>query len=326
MTTQQDQLLLEHYRDLIGPTPVVQLDRISPQPGPTFFAKLEFLLPGGTSSDRAIDYLIRNAEKEGSLRTGSAVVLPTDGTTAPGAAILSRARGYEFIAVMPESTPKGFVEHTRLLGGEVVFSPEHDHIRGAIALAKELINENPGKRVLINLYENSANAEIHKKTTGQEIIHVLGKNIDALVVGIHSGGTIAGCTGALKAVNSRCKVVAVEPAESNVLSGGKPRPHNLHGLGLPAVPPFLNQAPIDEVVKVTVEAAEDGRSVLAEKEGILVGPAGGAVIAAMLEVCEKMGPDQDIVGILNVPGHYYLARPEPEEEEERSEEEAAPVS
>lgn len=304
--------LIESILDLAGTSPILRLDRIAPNPGPSIFAKLELLLPGGSSSDRTVLHLIRHAEEQGYLRKGeSELVVPTDGVAGIAAAIAAAHAGYRMTAVLPEGTPSSIIRHLKALGAEIVETPQNEQVRGAIARAEELVNEKPGTRVPINIYGKTGSpAEAHKRGTGAEIIKVLGKGIDACVIGVGSGATLSGVAETLKAANPSVKIFAVQPEEANALSAGsKAKSHPLHGIGVGFVPEVLNQGVYDEIIAVSTADAYAAARDLARKEGLLVGPAAGAVVAATLSIASRFDADQDIVCVLSGRGESYLETP-----------------
>lgn len=304
--------LIESILELAGASPILRLDRIAPSPGPSIFAKLELLLPGGSSSDRTVLHLIRHAEEQGYLRKGeSELVVPTDGVAGIAAAIAAAHGGYRMTAVLPEGTPASFIRHLKALGAEIVETAQNEQVRGAIARAEELVNEKPGTRVPINIYGKTGSpAEAHKRGTGAEIIKVLGKGIDACVIGVGSGATLSGVAETLKAANPSVKIFAVQPEEANALSAGsKAKSHPLHGIGVGFVPEVLNQGVYDEIIAVSTADAHAAARDLARKEGLLVGPAAGAVVAATLSIASRFDADQDIVCVLSGRGESYLETP-----------------
>lgn len=264
--------------DLIGGTPLVTLDRIaSPKGGGRLLAKVEGANPGGSVKDRIALAMVLAAEEKGELEEGDTVVEATSGNTGIGLAMVCAVRGYPLILTMPEDMSEERQRLFKWFGAEVRLTPAIEGMSGAVWLAGQLEKEGG---VWVRQFENQANPEVHYRTTGPEIWEQSGENVDVLVAGVGTGGTITGAGRYLKEKNPSLKIVVVEPAASPVLSGGRPGQHRIHGLGAGFVPGVLDKDMIDEVVSVTDKEAFHYAHLLSKKEGLSAGPSSGAAAAA----------------------------------------------
>ena len=292
--------------ELIGKTPVVQLNRLVPDDSAEVYVKLEFFNPGSSVKDRIALSMIEKAEKDGKLHLGDTIVEPTSGNTGIGLAMVGAAKGYKVVIVMPDTMS---IERRKLMlayGAELVLTPGADGMKGAIAKASELA-EQDGYFMPLQ-FDNPANPDIHEKTTGKEIQEVFGtQGLDAFVSGIGTGGTITGAGKELKRVYPGIKVYAVEPTESPVLEGGQPGPHKIQGIGAGFIPKVLDTDVYDEVLGVSSENAMQTARQVATQEGILVGISSGAAIYAALAVAKKLGKGKKVLAIVPDNGERYLS-------------------
>ena len=291
--------------ELIGRTPLLRLERFAPGGG--LLAKLESFNPLSSAKDRAGLYMIRDAEERGILRPGAVIVEPTSGNTGVGLAYIAAIRGYRVILTMPETMSAERRALLSALGSELVLTPAGEGMAGAIARAQELLRQLPGAW-MPDQFNNAANAQAHYETTGPEIWRATDGTVDVLVAGVGSGGTITGAGRYLKEQNPAVRVVAVEPAESPVLSGGKPGPHTIQGIGAGFVPGTLDMSVVDQVVTVTGEEAASSARCLARTEGVLAGVSSGAAAAAALALARRSDlRGKTIVAILPDTGERYLS-------------------
>ena len=290
---------------IVGNTPLVKLNRITDGASANVYAKLEFYNPTSTVKDRIGIAMVDAAEASGQLKPGGTIVEATSGNTGIALAMVGAARGYKTILTMPDSMSKERRALLRAFGAELVLTPAAEGMRGAVAKAEELGAQGA---VLVRQFENSANPEIHRKTTAQEIWSDTDGKVAALVAGIGTGGTITGVGQVLKEKNPNIKVFAVEPAASPILNGGKPSGHPIQGIGPNFVPPILDTKVYDEVLDVPNEEALSYARRAAKEEGLLVGISSGAALWGAMQVAKRSEfAGKDIVVIIPSFGERYLS-------------------
>lgn len=292
--------------ELIGKTPLIKLNKLSQKNWATVLAKLEKYNPGGSIKDRIAYNMIITAEKQGKLQSGGTIVEPTSGNTGVGLAMVGGARGYRVILTMPETMSLERQKLLKAYGAELVLTPGQLGMKGAINRAKELVEQNQNY-FMPQQFENPANPEIHRKTTAREILADTDGKIDYLVGGVGTGGTITGAGEILKKKIPQIKIIAVEPLNSAVISGEKPGPHQIQGIGAGFIPAILQQDIIDLVIKISDQEAIDTTKKLAREEGLLLGISSGAAVAAALQIAKDVGNDQTIVVIAPDTGERYLS-------------------
>lgn len=292
--------------ELIGGTPLVRLNRLSPEGGATIYGKAESFNPGGSVKDRICLNMINEAEQQGRLKPGSTIVEPTSGNTGIGLALISSVRGYRLILVMPESMSMERASLLSSYGAQLVLTPAWEGMKGAIKEAEGMIGQNPDY-FMPDQFSNPANPAIHRQTTALEIWDALDGKLDAFVAAVGTGGTITGCGEVFKARNPNVQVIAVEPAGSPVLSGGDPGPHKIQGIGAGFVPKVLNRSILDRVMTVTDDEAYQTAKLLAKKEGLLVGISAGANVFAAQTVAAELGPGKNVVTVLCDTGERYIS-------------------
>jgi len=292
--------------ELIGRTPLVRLNRLSPTGGATIYGKVEFFNPGGSVKDRICLNMINEAERLGALKPGGTIVEPTSGNTGIGLALVAAVRGYKLILVMPESMSMERASLLSSYGAQLVLTPAWEGMKGSIREAESIIAQNPSY-FMPDQFSNPANPAMHKRTTALEILESLDGQIDAFVAAVGTGGTITGCGEVFKERNAKVKVIAVEPAGSPVLSGGEPGPHKIQGIGAGFIPKVLNQAILDRVMTVTDDEAYQTAKQLSKKEGLLVGISAGANVFASQKVAQELGPGKNVVTILCDTGERYIS-------------------
>jgi cysteine synthase A len=291
--------------DHIGNTPLVPIRRLSPHPHVQIWAKLEFMNPGGSVKDRIALSMVEAAERDGKLEPGGGIVEPTSGNTGIGLALVGAVKGYRVILTMPESMS---IERRKLLmgfGAELELTPATDGMRGAIQRAEQLVVENG--YFMPQQFQNPANPQVHRRTTGPEILRQCRNRIDYLVAGIGTGGTITGVGEMLRVAYPEVQVIGVEPATSAVLSGGEPGPHKIQGIGAGFIPDVLNTQLLDEVISVTNQEAFEIARKLARAEGLLAGISSGAAMAATLKVAARLETPTTVVTVLPSTGERYLS-------------------
>jgi len=292
--------------DLIGNTPLVRITRLAEKNAATMYVKMESSNPGGSVKDRICLAMIEAAEKDGSLKPGATVIEPTSGNTGIGLSMVCAVRGYKLILTMPDTMS---IERRRLLaayGAELILTPGSQGMRGAVQKAEELAAKHGYH--MPQQFKNPANPEIHRKTTGPEIIEAMnGLSIDGFVAAVGTGGTLTGVGEVLKKHNPAIQIAAVEPADSPILSGGEPGPHKIQGIGAGFIPDVLNTGIYDEVIQVTNSEAFEAAQRIAKVEGLLVGISAGANFCGALQLARKLGTGKNVVTIMCDTGERYLS-------------------
>ena len=298
--------IFENITATIGFTPLVRINKLGSDSA-TILAKLESFNPGGSVKDRIALSMIEAAEEKGLIKPDTVIVEPTSGNTGIGLAFICAAKGYQLVLTMPESMSIERRKLLKLFGAKIILTPAEKGMTGAVKEAEKFLAENP-KTIMLQQFNNPANPQIHRETTAEEIWADCDGKIDILVSGGGTGGTITGCGEVLKKRNKDIKVIAVEPKDSPVLSGGKPGPHKIQGIGAGFVPQVLNVSVIDEIIQVSNADAMEVARQLAAKEGILAGISSGAAMWAAIQV--SLRPEnhgKKIVVILPDTGERYIS-------------------
>ncbi|AUW63756.1 MULTISPECIES: cysteine synthase A [Staphylococcus] len=299
---------VENITQIIGNTPVVKLRNVVDEDAADVYVKLEYQNPGGSVKDRIALAMIEKAEKEGKIKPGDTIVEPTSGNTGIGLAFVCAAKGYKAVFTMPETMSSERRNLLKAYGAELVLTPGSEAMKGAIKKAKELKEEHGYFEP--QQFENLANPEVHALTTGPELVEQFeGKQIDAFLAGVGTGGTLSGVGKVLKEKYPNVEIVAIEPEGSPVLSGGEPGPHKLQGLGAGFVPDTLNTNIYDSIIKVGNETAMETSRRVAKEEGILAGISSGAAIYAAIEKAKELGKGKTVVTVLPSNGERYLSTP-----------------
>ncbi|GBF10643.1 cysteine synthase A [Tepidibacillus sp. HK-1] len=298
--------VVKNISELIGNTPIVKLQHVGDDDA-NIFVKLESFNPGGSVKDRIALQMIEDAEAEGKIKPGDTIIEATSGNTGIGAAMVAAAKGYRAIFVMPDTMSIERRNLLRAYGAKLVLTPGAEGMKGAITKANELVKKHG--YFLLRQFENPSNPKAHRLNTAQEIYSQMDGKIDGFVAGIGTGGTITGVGEVLKEKNPTIHIVAVEPTDSPVLSGGNPGPHKLQGIGAGFIPDTLNTAIYDEIIQVTTEQAFNTAREIARTEGILIGISSGAAVYAAKQVAKRLGKGKNIVVIAPDTGERYLSTP-----------------
>lgn len=301
--------IANHITELIGRTPLVRLNKPVPEGSAEIYLKLEFFNPGSSVKDRIAISIVEEGERSGRLQPGATIIEATSGNTGIGLALVAAAKGYRAILVMPETMSLERRNLLKAYGAELILTPGAEGMKGALKVAQEILVEHP-EYFPAQQFDNPANVQIHRETTGPEIvaaIEELGGSLDGFVAGIGTGGTITGAGEVLRSAYPHIHIAAVEPAASPVLSGGSPSPHKIQGIGAGFVPSILDTDIYDEVIQVTNEQAFETARLVARQEGVLGGISSGAAIYAALQLARRLGAGKRVVAIIPSNGERYLS-------------------
>ena len=295
--------------DLVGNTPLLEFSNFNASKGlkAQVLGKLEYFNPAGSVKDRIALAMIEDAEAKGLLKPGATIIEPTSGNTGVGLAFVSASKGYKLILTMPDTMSAERRNLLKALGARLVLTPGAEGMKGAIAKAEELRDATPGS-IILQQFENPANPAVHIRTTAEEIWRDTDGKVDLFVAGVGTGGTVSGVGAGLKAHNPNVQIVAVEPSDSPVLSGGKPGPHKIQGIGAGFIPKTYNGEVVDKILQVTNDDAIRTSRELAGKEGLLVGISSGAAVYAAVELAKlPENEGKTIVALLPDTGERYLS-------------------
>ena len=295
--------------DLVGNTPLLEFSNFNASKGlkAQVIGKLEYFNPAGSVKDRIALAMIEDAEAKGLLKPGATIIEPTSGNTGVGLAFVSASKGYKLILTMPDTMSAERRNLLKALGARLVLTPGAEGMKGAIAKAEELRDATPGS-IILQQFENPANPAVHIRTTAEEIWRDTDGKVDLFVAGVGTGGTVSGVGAGLKAHNPNVQIVAVEPSDSPVLSGGKPGPHKIQGIGAGFIPKTYNGEVVDKILQVTNDDAIRTSRELAGKEGLLVGISSGAAVYAAVELAKLTENEgKTIVALLPDTGERYLS-------------------
>ncbi|MEG1837985.1 MAG: cysteine synthase A [Bacteroidaceae bacterium] len=301
--------IAKQLTDLIGNTPLLELTQFNKKQGvkAKIIAKLEYFNPAGSVKDRVAFAMIEDAEQKGLLKEGSVIIEPTSGNTGVGLAFVSTVKHYQLILTMPETMSIERRNLLKALGATIVLTPGAEGMKGAIEKAEQLRESTPNA-VILQQFNNLANGEVHKRTTGEEIWRDTDGKVAIFVAGVGTGGTVTGVGRALKSHNTNVKIVAVEPKDSSVLSGGKPGPHKIQGIGAGFIPANYDAKVIDEILPVSNDDAMRTSRELAQTEGLLVGISSGAAAYAAVQLAQRPeNAGKNIVVLLPDTGERYLS-------------------
>lgn len=292
--------------ELIGNTPMVKLMKVADKNGAQVFAKLEMFNPGGSVKDRIALNMIEQAEKKGILKPGSVIVEPTSGNTGIGLAVVGAVKGYKVILTMPEAMSQERIQILESFGAQIILTSAKEGMVGAVEKAREIV-ATMKDAFMPQQFMNPDNPAMHRKTTAKEILRDTDGELDAFVAGVGTGGTITGVGEVLKKHNPKIKIIAVEPKTSSVLSGGKPGPHMIQGIGAGFIPEVLNRALIDEIITVDDHESYQMAKRLSREEGIFSGISCGAACVGAIRIAKALGSGKTVVTIFPDSGERYLS-------------------